>query len=146
VHLQTLWYYRAVSGPALHKVSNTFKSRGFSQVLAVARECPVWLWWLECLKEHTYRVLVGLSGLSPGSACLVPVHRICFPRLWSVLHDSQLSWKNLRSLVLTYLWPLTELFPTGNGSPLFYEDAPDLATYRSDLSGVGWYLHTHWSM
>jgi hypothetical protein len=69
------------------------------------------LWKLECLQVHTYRVLGGLCRMSPGSACPVPVQGICFPRLWSVLPDSQLSLKNLRSFVLTYLRPLTNQFP-----------------------------------
>jgi hypothetical protein len=127
-------------------VSTTSKSRGFPHLLALARECPVWLWRLEFLEDHTYRVLVGLCGMSPRSACPVPVHRICFPRLWSVLSDSQLSLKNLRSLVLTYLRHLTNQFPIWNGSPSFYGNTPDLATYRSDLSGVGWHPHIHWNM
>jgi hypothetical protein len=146
VYLHILYCHSAGSGLALHKVSTTSKSRGFPHLLAVARELPVWLWSLQCLEDHTYRVLVGLCGMSPGSACPVPVHRICFPRLWSVLHDSQPRLKNLRSLVLTYLRPLTNQFPILNGSPSFYGHAPDLAMYRSDLSGVGWHSHMHWSM
>jgi hypothetical protein len=110
VHPQTFCYHPAGSGPALHKVS-TLQVQRIPLLLSVAREHPVWLWRLECLKDHTYRVLVGLSGMSPESACPVPVHRICFPRLWSVLPDSQLSLKNLRSLVLTYLRSLQANFP-----------------------------------
>jgi hypothetical protein len=77
VHLQTLCYHPAGSGPALHKVSTTSKSRAFPHLLAVAKECCVWRWRLECSEDHTYRVLVRLSGMSPGSTCSVPVHRIC---------------------------------------------------------------------
>jgi hypothetical protein len=145
VHPQTFCYHPAGSGPALHKVS-TLQVQRIPLLLSVAREHPVWLWRLECSEDHTYRVLVRLSGMSPGSACSVRVHRICFPRLWSVLCDSQLSLKNLRSLVLTYLRPLANQFPIWSGSPSFYGHAPDLAMYKSDLSGVGWHPHTHWSM
>jgi hypothetical protein len=146
VHLQTLCYHSAGSGPPLHKVSTTSKSRGFPHLFVVARECSVWLWSLECFEVHTYRVLVGLRGMSPGSACPVLVHRICFPRLWSLLHDSQLILKNLRFLVLNYVRHPTNQFPLLKGSPSLYGHALDLDIYRSDLSGAGRYPYTQWSM
>jgi hypothetical protein len=43
VHLQTFCYHQAGSGPALHKVSTTSKSRVFPHLLAVAKECPVFV-------------------------------------------------------------------------------------------------------